>query len=357
MLLPPVNASDSNTPAIAAPALGTVRVGYFWGLDKLVHQLGGDAREILTYQGLDSRAFENPDNTIECLSAVNLLEYCSKELRDPLFGLHLAATQDPNVFGCVIALAQAAPTLRQALRCLVEFIPVSASPECELEIVTTKKDLVEIRWRTHIGFGNEAQTNFHGLMIILKTLHLLGRQHLRPAYATLCCDIDRSTGSKLRDSVGCRVYGKSVHNAIAFSVDALDAPQPTSNQLLFSILGQGLTQVREASTGSYIDKVRFCVRQALSAGDCHVDQCAARLNTSTRTLQKRLTRLGIKFSDIVRDERIKLAKHALQWSDYSLDEIAYQLGYSEQTSFGRAFKLATGYTPKAFRSEKQVQSH
>jgi transcriptional regulator GlxA family with amidase domain len=66
-------------------------------------------------------------------------------------------------------------------------------------------------------------------------------------------------------------------------------------------------------------------------------------------LQKRLTQLGIKYSDIVQNERIRLAKHWLQWSNTSLDNIAFQLGYSEQTSFGRAFKRSTGLTPQAFR--------
>ena len=76
------------------------------------------------------------------------------------------------------------------------------------------------------------------------------------------------------------------------------------------------------------------------------------MGTSTRTLQKRLNRIGVKFTDIVQDERIKLAKHSLRWSDASLDDIAFQLGYSEQTSFGRAFKRATGLTPKEFRMQQ-----
>ena len=78
--------------------------------------------------------------------------------------------------------------------------------------------------------------------------------------------------------------------------------------------------------------------------------CAAKLGTSSRTLQKRLTRMDVKFSNIVQSERIKLAQHALLHGDSTLDEIALQLGYSEQTSFGRAFKRSTGMTPQAFRS-------
>jgi AraC-like DNA-binding protein len=60
--------------------------------------------------------------------------------------------------------------------------------------------------------------------------------------------------------------------------------------------------------------------------------------------------MGVKFSDLVQNERIRLAKQALLRSDHTLNDIAFRLGYSEQTSFGRAFKRSTGMTPQAFRS-------
>ena len=53
--------------------------------------------------------------------------------------------------------------------------------------------------------------------------------------------------------------------------------------------------------------------------------------------------------------RMKLAKQALRWTDCSLDDLAFQLGYSEQTSFGRAFKRATGVTPNGFRNREKTK--
>ena len=153
----------------------------------------------------------------------------------------------------------------------------------------------------------------------------------------------------LQDRLGCKVHGKANANAIAFAAETLERPLATSNRMLFSLLENGLAQLRASSRASFVEQVEASVRRTLSAGCCSVDRCAAELGTSTRTLQKRLTRMGVKFLDIVQAERIKLARHALLWSDCTLDEIAFRLGYSEQTSFGRAFKRATGVTPKAFR--------
>lgn len=333
---------------VAFPAQGKLRVGYLQGIDHLVRNLGGDPRDVLERQEIDPLTFEDPDHDIECLTAVNLLEYCSRSFQDPLFGLHLAELQDPDAYGCVIALARAAPNLREALQCLIDYVQVSASPECDFELVTGR-EVAELRWHTDIGLGDRQQVNYHGLLLTMKTLQMLGREHFRPRYTSLTFPLERPAIQLLQERFGCKVYGKAEANAIAFSNDILDRPIATSNRMLFNLLGSSLAQLRAASKAGFVEQVEACVRRSLSSGHCSVDDCAGKLGTSTRTLQKRLTRMGVKFSDIVQNERIKLAKHALLWTDCSLDDIAFQLGYSEQTSFGRAFKRATGVTPKAFR--------
>jgi len=340
--------ANFDTTCLAIPAQGKVRAGYFKGFDTLVDNLGGDSRKILEHQGIDPQAFEDPDNDIECLAAVDLLEYASRHLKTPLFGLHLAEQQDPDVFGCVMALARSAPNLRQALQCLVDFVPVSASPECELEMVSSRQ-MVELRWRAPNGLSDGGQVSYHGVLLIMKTLKMLGRQHFHPRYASLTLPVKKPEAKLLEERLGCKIRGRAEVNAIAFPSEALDLPITTSNRTLYSLLNNGLTQLRAVSKASFIEQVEAIVRRSVLEGHCALEDCAKRLGTSTRTLQKHLTKSGIKFTDIVQSERIKLAKHSLRWSDSSLDEIALQLGYAEQTSFGRAFKRSTGLTPKEFR--------
>lgn len=253
-----------------------------------------------------------------------------------------------DVFDCVISMARAAPNLRQALQCLVEFFPLSVSPECELELVNIN-DVVEFRWRSQVGIGEDGRTEYHGLKIMINTLQMLCRKNFQPEYARFVCSIKNEFFEPIRNSLDCHVLENSEYNAIALHRDLLDMSLSSSNQLSFTILHQGLVQLRDSLKGDFVEKVRGYVQRELSSGHCTVGDCANSLRTSTRTLQQRLYRSGIKFSTIVLDERIKLAKHALVWSDYCLDEIAFQLGYTEQASFGRAFKKATGETPKAYR--------
>jgi len=337
-----------DSPSNALPVRGTIRAGYLKGLPKLIHSRGADPRRFLEHHAIDPLAFENPDYNIECAAAVNLLEYCSSRLGEPLFGLRLAEQQDPDVFGCAMALARTAPTVRQGLQSLVDYVPVTASPECEMELVTAK-DTAELRWRTHTGLGDCEQPNYQGLLLIMRTLQVLAGPSFRPRYATLTFRIPRTDVGRLQDQVGCRISGNSQSHAIAFPADILDRPIATSNKVAFNVLGSYLAQLRTLSKPGLVEQVESYVRNALSTGQCTVEGCAGKLGTSARTLQKRLTRVKVRFSDVVQMERVKLAKHALLWSDRTLDDIAFQLGYSEQTSFGRAFKRSTGVTPQAFR--------
>jgi AraC-like DNA-binding protein len=330
------------------PSHGKLHSGYLRGFPDLVRSRGCDPRKVLDHYALDARTFEDPDQQIECATAVNLLESCSSFLRDPLFGLRLADLQDPEVFGCAATLARAAPRLRDGLQSLIDYVPLSASPECELELVTGR-EVAELRWRTDIAIGNSEQVNYQGLLLMTKTLQMLVGPHFRPRYATLTFKVARNSLQPLQERLGCKVSGNAEAFAIAFPVELLDQPLATSNRMLYSLLGSYLGQLRAASRTGFAEQVQTYVRRALSTGDCSVHECATKLGTSARTLQKRLTKMDVKFSNVVQNERIRLAKHALLHGDASLDEIALQLGYSEQTSFGRAFKRSTGVTPQAYR--------
>jgi AraC-like DNA-binding protein len=66
-------------------------------------------------------------------------------------------------------------------------------------------------------------------------------------------------------------------------------------------------------------------------------------------MQRRLDEHGVTFADLLDEVRAELAKNKLVGSDLSLAEIGFLLGFSEQSSFTRAFKRWTGKTPLEYR--------
>jgi AraC-like DNA-binding protein len=67
-------------------------------------------------------------------------------------------------------------------------------------------------------------------------------------------------------------------------------------------------------------------------------------------VQRRLSELGRRFSDVVEDFRREEAARLLNKPGVHLVEIASRLGHAEQTSFTRAFRRWTGTTPARWRA-------
>ena len=91
------------------------------------------------------------------------------------------------------------------------------------------------------------------------------------------------------------------------------------------------------------------IGEALSEGVPTLAEVAGRLGMSTRTLQRRLSADGLAYQDLVLDARKSLSEQLLRRTDYVLAEIAFLTGFSDQSTFTRAFKRWYGQTPANYR--------
>ncbi|MCH2249426.1 MAG: AraC family transcriptional regulator [Cognatishimia sp.] len=91
------------------------------------------------------------------------------------------------------------------------------------------------------------------------------------------------------------------------------------------------------------------IGEALSEGVPTLSEVAGRLGMSTRTLQRRLSEDGLAYQDLVLDARRTLSEQLLRRTDYALAEIAFLTGFSDQSTFTRAFKRWHGQTPANYR--------
>ena len=59
--------------------------------------------------------------------------------------------------------------------------------------------------------------------------------------------------------------------------------------------------------------------------------------------------VGINFADWLRQVRIEKAVELMKARDFSITEVAYEVGFADLTTFGRAFKKYTRMTPREFK--------
>ncbi len=335
-------------PLDSTPSARQMRSANFGGFPELVRNFGSDPGRILERHGIDLRAIRDPDSHIEVRSLAETFEYCSALFNDPLFGLRLAERQEPDIYGCVTALCRAAPTFREAIDDFVKYIPVIHAPLTVLELVEGR-ETAELRWGIRIGLLPRPQGNYQAVLLNMKLLRLLGGPAFHPSYVNLTVDARPREIAEIENKLGCRFHNKAATNAIAFPAEILDHPLATSSRLLYRLLGGYLDRVKTGSRTTVAQRVQDYVRGSLPSGNCSIQSCARKLGTSVRTLQIGLSDHGLSFSDILEEQRVHLAKVYLEEGELSLDDVAAALGYSEASSFGRAFKRWTGSTPQCYR--------
>lgn len=85
-----------------------------------------------------------------------------------------------------------------------------------------------------------------------------------------------------------------------------------------------------------------------------MDAVAAALNVSGRTLQRRLADRGTHFKAALDDVRRDLALGYVGDPQLSLIDIAFLLGFSQQSAFNRAFRRWTASTPGEYRERARL---
>ena len=107
-----------------------------------------------------------------------------------------------------------------------------------------------------------------------------------------------------------------------------------------------------AEDAPLVSAVRARLRAELGQGGADPSRIACLLGVSERTMQRRLAENGRNFTEMVDDFRREESARLLCDERLALVEVASRLGYSEQTSFTRAFKRWTGATPGSWRRDQ-----
>jgi len=102
-----------------------------------------------------------------------------------------------------------------------------------------------------------------------------------------------------------------------------------------------------------LDAIARFISRNLITQNCNVESCAKNLNVSVRTLQRHLSKQNLNFSMLADSIRQNRSIALVEDPSLDLTYVAHILGFSEQSSFSRAFKRWSGQTPRDFRATKK----
>lgn len=107
-------------------------------------------------------------------------------------------------------------------------------------------------------------------------------------------------------------------------------------------------EVKQFDVAPLVYVIRTRLPEALETQRFSAADIAAELGLSRRTLHRHLAADGVTFQELLDAYRQEQAITMLQGGRQSMVEIAYALGYNEQSSFNRAFRRWTGQSPSAW---------
>jgi AraC-like DNA-binding protein len=217
------------------------------------------------------------------------------------------------------------------------------------EIFITKN---EIKVIYHISNGSELVMRARAELIVTG-IHSLGRSIGGNLYQPLKMGFKHNKPkyhSHLEAFFGVNIVYNQPECWISFAAEHVDQPLQYSNPSLFHTLRKQAENLLEdyQALDSISSKVRHVLQQWPNQYTVNKETVAELLNTSPRTLTRRLQEENTKFSHLLRDVRMEKAQVKLEDHTVDMQELAHELGFADRRGFERAFKQWSNLTPSAY---------
>lgn len=178
---------------------------------------------------------------------------------------------------------------------------------------------------------------------------------IRPLRVRLRCS-RRAPLREYQGIFGCPVEFDGAESEIWFDPALLDLPSPRYDPDLLH-LHEELAEKRLTGLKrqDLVERVRGVFAQRLELDGCELEDVARELGLPPRRLRFELTRAGTSFSDLRAQFRYAVARKLLRATDEPIDNIVYLTGFSEASTFYRAFKRWSGMTPVQYRERRRAR--
>ena len=156
---------------------------------------------------------------------------------------------------------------------------------------------------------------------------------------------------EFEDFYGCPVLFSSSVNGFVFPTKVIHHTLPLANEAVANASMNVVEEyMAELTTDEFLRTVQQQIQQQMLV-DTSQESVAKALCMSVRTLQRRLLDLGLSYRQVLEGVKFSFVKPLLKDPKNNLDYVAGQIGFSDQSSFTRAFKRWSNMTPGQFRKQ------
>ena len=311
---------------------------------KTLEGYGLDPAPIFLEMDITREMIIKPGARISHKKSQNLWEKLSNLIKDPCFGLRAGQYWHPSHFNALGFAWLASTTLREAFTRLDRYFHMLSE--------STKIHLEENRAGLSLVYSDtmELPAFMDFSMIILSEAC---KMNFGSDFKPVAINFIHSEPTCADDYV--QFFKAPVTfnaNDDRFTISASDADKrlPTGNKHLASLHDQYILRYLEKMKSiTLAQRVKSAFLDLMPAGHISIERVARRLNMTARSLQRRLKDENTTFSKLVDEARRELAEDYIHDFSFSLMEVAFILGFSDYSSFSRAYRRWTGMSPSKVR--------
>lgn len=327
--------------SVFAPSLGAL-----W---KQLESYGIDPEPVFREQGVDPETMFDAGARIP-IERFQQLDVKAAELSgDPYFGLKGADYFRPAHLGALGFAWLASSSLRTAFQRLSRYARVIQE---KLSIELSEDDeLFFVRIDARVPFMYEDIREDGQLSAVVKFCRTIAGEDFNPAQVCFRQQQPENSGYHY-ELFRCPIEFGAEHTTFAVSLEDVDKRLTGSNDELAQLNEHIVVKyMAHSERKDIVNQVKATIIDGLANGSVTEKMIAESLYTTPRNMHRKLQKEDTSFKQLLTDVRKDLAKQYIQDRSKTLTEISFLLGFSEVSSFSRAFKGWTGKPPSEARQD------
>jgi len=315
---------------------------------KYIESCGHDPAPLYRKAGINPALLSRSDARINISHVDELWRLAVGLLDDPCFGIKMTENWHPSYVGALGYAWCASSTLRTALNRVVRYIHV-VTEDLNIKLAETPHGL-KVTADLEKSIFTLPQ---HHDVVISVLMHMCRFNYGDKLLATeICLAHEKPRCAKvITDYFRTPVVYDTDESSFTLAQKDVDLKLSSSNRELALLHDEFLMKyLIEIKKGDIVQQIQSVIIDNLPSGKVSDNLIAKELNLSERSLQRKLQEKGTTFRSVLDNVREMAAIQYIKNPVNTMSDIAFLLGFSEQSAFSRAFKKWTGTSPIKYRN-------
>jgi AraC-like DNA-binding protein len=314
---------------------------------KIIESSGVDPNPLMHKLCIDPQKIADPNARFPYKRIDQLWAEAAILIDDPCFGLKAATYWHPSHMSALGYAWLSSSSLRTGLQRFSKYMRM-LTEGATLELEETDEGLSAVLRYSSESLQQPTRTD-SALALLVAMCRANYGADFNPVSVSLKHP-SPDCSHKFYELFRCPINFDALDNRFMLSLESADKRLQISNPLLSTLHDQYMINyLAQLDKTNIQERVKSAIIQQLPDGNISDSRVAEFLHMNVRTLQRRLHKENTTFKTQLNNVRQELADRYIRDSSKSLAEISYLLGFSEMSSFSRAFKRWTGETPSHYR--------